>query len=225
MLRTSQSICSAHSQGYLHLFLWLFTLMPAPWAGHHLGHLLHHPAVPAPGLLPARQDRAHLRCGLDPLPLMTQLTRLQAALCPPCPEHSPGLHGISQASRAAKCTKVWHASELASGALVQACFAHFEVEYLMHAAGIVEGQIYIPEANWTLMVLTIIVVAGFRDALSISNAYGEPAHPGLFCRAEGRTRMHQHHRLQQVPLHCSAANAAARHEHPTAACSKHAWRA
>ena len=34
-------------------------------AGHHLGHLLHHPAVPAPGLFPPRQDCAHLRCILS----------------------------------------------------------------------------------------------------------------------------------------------------------------
>jgi hypothetical protein len=54
-------------------------------------------------------------------------------------------------------------------------------------AGIVEGQIYIPEANWALMCLTIIVVAGFRDPLAISNAYGaqppslpRPFHLALF---------------------------------------------
>ena len=38
--------------------------------------------------------------------------------------------------------------------------------------GVVEGQIYIPEANWAMMVLTLLVVAGFRDPLAISNAYG-----------------------------------------------------
>lgn len=49
------------------------------------------------------------------------------------------------------------------------CFPRVKI---VHTSGIVEGQIYIPEANWTLMVLTIIVVAGFRDSLAISNAYG-----------------------------------------------------
>ncbi|KAK9918504.1 hypothetical protein WJX75_004557 [Coccomyxa subellipsoidea] len=53
--------------------------------------------------------------------------------------------------------------------LMLGCFPRVKI---VHTSGIVEGQIYIPEANWTLMVLTIVVVAGFRDSLSISNAYG-----------------------------------------------------
>ncbi|BDA46994.1 Potassium transporter 5 [Coccomyxa sp. Obi] len=53
--------------------------------------------------------------------------------------------------------------------LMLGCFPRVKI---VHTSGIVEGQIYIPEANWTLMVLTIIVVAGFRDSLAISNAYG-----------------------------------------------------
>ena len=40
-----------------------------------------------------------------------------------------------------------------------------------------EGQIYIPEANWAMMVLTLLVVAGFRDQLAISNAYGARSYP------------------------------------------------
>ena len=55
--------------------------------------------------------------------------------------------------------------------LMLGCFPRVKI---VHTSGIVEGQIYIPEANWTLMVLTIIIVAGFRDSLSISNAYGGP---------------------------------------------------
>lgn len=56
--------------------------------------------------------------------------------------------------------------------LMLGCFPRVKV---VHTSGIVEGQIYIPEANWILMILTLIAVAGFRDPLSISNAYG--AHP------------------------------------------------
>lgn len=58
--------------------------------------------------------------------------------------------------------------------LMLGCFPRVKI---VHTSGIVEGQIYIPEANWTLMVLTIIVVAGFRDSLSISNAYGGSCRP------------------------------------------------
>lgn len=35
------------------------------------------------------------------------------------------------------------------------------------------GQIYIPEVNWILMVLCIIVTVGFRDTAMIGNAYGK----------------------------------------------------
>jgi KUP system potassium uptake protein len=34
------------------------------------------------------------------------------------------------------------------------------------------GQIYIPEINWILMVLTIIVTIGFKTSTQIGNAYG-----------------------------------------------------
>ena len=48
--------------------------------------------------------------------------------------------------------------------------------------GVVEGQIYIPEANWAMMVLTVLVVAGFRDPLAISNAYGAEQFLHMHCR-------------------------------------------
>ena len=53
--------------------------------------------------------------------------------------------------------------------LMLGCFPRVKI---VHTSGLVEGQIYIPEANWIMMVLTIIVVAGFRDQDAISNAYG-----------------------------------------------------
>lgn len=37
----------------------------------------------------------------------------------------------------------------------------------------VEGQIYIPEANWLMMVLTVIVVAVFKTTTQLGNAYGK----------------------------------------------------
>lgn len=55
--------------------------------------------------------------------------------------------------------------------LMLGCFPRVKI---VHTSGLVEGQIYIPEANWIMMVLTIIVVAGFRDQEAISNAYGVP---------------------------------------------------
>lgn len=58
--------------------------------------------------------------------------------------------------------------------LMLGCFPRVKV---VHTSGIVEGQIYIPEANWILMCLTLIAVAGFRDPLAISNAYGVPHIP------------------------------------------------
>ncbi|KII86101.1 hypothetical protein PLICRDRAFT_44566 [Plicaturopsis crispa FD-325 SS-3] len=35
-----------------------------------------------------------------------------------------------------------------------------------------QGQIYVPTVNWTLMALTIIVVAAFKSSTALSNAYG-----------------------------------------------------
>ena len=55
--------------------------------------------------------------------------------------------------------------------LMLGCFPRVKI---VHTSGLVEGQIYIPEANWIMMVLTIVVVAGFRDQDAISNAYGKP---------------------------------------------------
>ena len=36
----------------------------------------------------------------------------------------------------------------------------------------VEGQIYISEANWVMMVLTVVVVAIFKTTTQLGNAYG-----------------------------------------------------
>ncbi|XP_028063823.1 probable potassium transporter 13 isoform X2 [Camellia sinensis] len=49
------------------------------------------------------------------------------------------------------------------------CFPRVNI---IHTSGQVHGQIYIPEVNWTLMVLCLGVVIGFRDTNRIGNAYG-----------------------------------------------------
>ncbi|KAI9460347.1 potassium transporter [Russula earlei] len=36
----------------------------------------------------------------------------------------------------------------------------------------IQGQIYIPVVNWTLMVVTIVLVAAFNDSAKLTNAYG-----------------------------------------------------
>ncbi|GAA0156492.1 transporter [Lithospermum erythrorhizon] len=42
----------------------------------------------------------------------------------------------------------------------------------VHTSSKVHGQIYIPEINWLLMVLCLVVTIGFRDTRHISNASG-----------------------------------------------------
>ncbi|KAK4272263.1 hypothetical protein QN277_020845 [Acacia crassicarpa] len=49
------------------------------------------------------------------------------------------------------------------------CFPRVKV---VHTSKQIYGQIYIPEINWILMVLTLAVTIGFRDTTLIGNAYG-----------------------------------------------------
>ncbi|XP_010669976.1 probable potassium transporter 13 isoform X2 [Beta vulgaris subsp. vulgaris] len=49
------------------------------------------------------------------------------------------------------------------------CFPRVRI---VHTSDDIYGRIYIPEANWTLMVLCLAVVLGFRDTDKIGNAYG-----------------------------------------------------
>ncbi|XXG74547.1 hypothetical protein AAC387_Pa07g3240 [Persea americana] len=49
------------------------------------------------------------------------------------------------------------------------CFPRVKI---IHTSSQVHGQIYIPEVNWILMVLCIIVTVGFKDTAMIGNAYG-----------------------------------------------------
>lgn len=50
------------------------------------------------------------------------------------------------------------------------CFPRVKVIY---TSTTVQGQIYIPEVNYTLMILCIAVVVGFRKTTAIGNAYGK----------------------------------------------------
>ncbi|KAJ9132910.1 hypothetical protein P3X46_033729 [Hevea brasiliensis] len=49
------------------------------------------------------------------------------------------------------------------------CFPRVKV---VHTSKHIYGQIYIPEINWILMVLTLAVTLGFQDTTLIGNAYG-----------------------------------------------------
>ncbi|KAG6552062.1 hypothetical protein Mapa_006368 [Marchantia paleacea] len=54
-------------------------------------------------------------------------------------------------------------------AMTLGCFPRVKV---VHTSKRYAGQIYIPELNWLMMVLCIIIAAGFRDTTQIGNAYG-----------------------------------------------------
>ncbi|KAL9240930.1 hypothetical protein vseg_015095 [Gypsophila vaccaria] len=49
------------------------------------------------------------------------------------------------------------------------CFPRVKI---VHTSSKIHGQIYIPEINWTLMILCLAVTIGFRDTRCISNASG-----------------------------------------------------
>lgn len=54
-------------------------------------------------------------------------------------------------------------------ALALGCFPRVKV---VHTSKSMSGQIYIPEINWILMILCIVITAGFRKTVQIGNAYG-----------------------------------------------------
>ncbi|KAG0589715.1 hypothetical protein M758_1G039800 [Ceratodon purpureus] len=49
------------------------------------------------------------------------------------------------------------------------CFPRVKV---IHTSKSIHGQIYIPEINWILFLLCLAVTIGFRDTITIGNAYG-----------------------------------------------------
>ncbi|KAH6559474.1 hypothetical protein KP509_1Z006500 [Ceratopteris richardii] len=53
-----------------------------------------------------------------------------------------------------------------------AAFGCFPRVKVIHTSKRHLGQVYIPEINWILMILCIIITAGFRGTIQIGNAYG-----------------------------------------------------
>jgi KUP system potassium uptake protein len=43
---------------------------------------------------------------------------------------------------------------------------------IVHTSGVTEGQIYVPEVNWALMVACVALVLGFRESSALADAYG-----------------------------------------------------
>ena len=50
------------------------------------------------------------------------------------------------------------------------CFPRVKI---VHTSKHIYGQIYIPEINWILMILTLSITIGFQDTNLIGNAYGK----------------------------------------------------
>lgn len=49
------------------------------------------------------------------------------------------------------------------------CFPRVKI---IHTSSKIHGQIYIPEINWTLMLLCLAITVGFRDTKHMGNASG-----------------------------------------------------
>lgn len=49
------------------------------------------------------------------------------------------------------------------------CFPHVKI---VHTSSKYEGQIYIPEINYILMLACVGLTPGFKDPVKIGNAYG-----------------------------------------------------
>ncbi|KAK7320199.1 hypothetical protein RJT34_04935 [Clitoria ternatea] len=73
------------------------------------------------------------------------------------------------------------ASAVGSQATITACFSIinqclalncFPRVKVIHTSKTIHGQIYIPDVNWLLMILSLTVTIGFRDIVKIGNATG-----------------------------------------------------
>lgn len=63
----------------------------------------------------------------------------------------------------------------ATFSIVKQCHAlgFFPRVKIVHTSKHMFGQIYIPEINWILMVLTLLITIGFQDTTLVGNAYGK----------------------------------------------------
>ncbi|KJA24112.1 hypothetical protein HYPSUDRAFT_39258 [Hypholoma sublateritium FD-334 SS-4] len=73
------------------------------------------------------------------------------------------------------------ATLIASQALITATFSliqqvintkAFPPLRMRYTSETIQGQVYIPAVNWTLMILTVVIVAVFSDLANLTNAYG-----------------------------------------------------
>jgi KUP system potassium uptake protein len=73
------------------------------------------------------------------------------------------------------------AAIVASQAMISGCFSilrqamslsNFPQLKVMHTSERFHGQIYIPTANWLLMIGTVIITAAFPNTTVLGNAYG-----------------------------------------------------
>lgn len=73
------------------------------------------------------------------------------------------------------------AAIVASQAMISGCFSilsqamalsNFPQLKVVHTSETHRGQIYIPAANWILMIATVAVAAGFQSTTALGNAYG-----------------------------------------------------
>lgn len=62
------------------------------------------------------------------------------------------------------------AFSIISQSLSLGCFPRVKV---VHTSAKYEGQVYIPEINYMLMVACVIVTASFKTTAKIGNAYGK----------------------------------------------------
>ena len=74
------------------------------------------------------------------------------------------------------------ASAIGSQATITACFSIinqclalgcFPRVKVIHTSDKIHGQVYIPDVNWILMILSLGVTIGFHDTLRIGNASGK----------------------------------------------------
>lgn len=63
----------------------------------------------------------------------------------------------------------------ATFSIVKQCYAIgcFPRVKIVHKSKWFRGQIYIPEINWVLLILSLAVMIGFRDINHLGNAYGK----------------------------------------------------